>query len=673
MRSGSLAAVGKALTIVGLVVCAAILLLGVLYQRPMVPQLLVAITLAISIIPEGLPATATIVMALGVQRMARRHALVKTLPAVETLGGVTVICSDTTGTLTLNRMTVTHVATDGGFTAGEATPVDDLGRSVADASNGETGTGIGSAAGLLLTAAALCNDASLDPDHPGEVIGDPTEGALIRFAQRFGIDHEALEDRFPRVAECPFDSERQRMTTVHRVGDGLTAYAKGSVEGLLPLCDRICGDDGTVRAMTSADRGRILALCRGMAGDAQRTLGFAMRTTDASQAGLAPGTPDACAAGPGSPVLASPDPAVLERGFVFLGVTGMIDPLRREAGEAVRSCSAAGIRTVMITGDHPLTALAIARDLGIHRPGDTVVTGADLARMDDAALDAVVGSATVFARVTPGDKLRIIDSLRRTGEVIAMTGDGVNDSPALEAADIGVAMGVAGTDVAKGAADMILLDDSFATIAVAVKEGRRVARNIQKVIQFLLAGNIAEITTLLVAAALNLAAPLSGAHILWVNLATATRHAPVRSGTLFDCGLVGRVLAQGVFVALMTTAAYWVGTGWGAGAGGHAVGQTMAFCVLAFSQLLRALNQRSTTEPVWVRAEGANPWLVAAVLCSLALTMAVLLVPALREAFGLASLTGGQWAVTAALAAMSLVQMEVAKLPGRLRGRRDAV
>ena len=329
------------------------------------------------------------------------------------------------------------------------------------------------------------------------------------------------------------------------------------------------------------------------------------------------------------------------------------------------------------------TALAIAKELGIYQPGNTVLSGEELHALSDQALDEAVKTTTVFARVSPADKLRIIQSLKRNGEVAAMTGDGVNDSPALKAADIGVAMGITGTDVAKDAADMILLDDSFTTIAYAIKEGRRVYRNIQKVIQFLLAGNIAEILTLFIATVLNWDAPLLAVHILWVNLATATlpalalgvdpasknimKHRPVKSGTLFEKDLVQRVITQGVFVALLTIAAYWLG----AAGGNHSAGQTMAFSVLALSQMLRAFNQRSNTEPIWVRAEGHNPWLVASFLASAALMACILFIPALQSAFRLTSLTGQQWLLVIGLALLSIVQMEVVKCWKRYQLRRQ--
>lgn len=632
-------AVGKTLTIVGLIVCALIFAIGAFYQRPLIPQFLVAISLAISIIPEGLPATATIVMALGVQRMAKKNALIRKLPAVETLGGATVICSDKTGTLTLNKMTVTHIAVNGDFENGTTTPI------------GNAANQHPAVYKELVYAAALCNDASLDPDRKGEIIGDPTEGALIYLAQAFGIDHEALEDDYPRLFEQPFDSERKRMTTVHRINEKWISYTKGAVDEMLPLCTHILTSEG-VRPITEADKENITKLCLSMSEGALRVLGFAMRTLME---------------------LPTDDDENVEFDMTFVGVTGMIDPPRKEVADSVRTCRQAGIRTIMITGDHKVTALAIAKELDIYREGNTVVSGEELDTMTDDELDDAVKTTTVFARVSPADKLRIIQSLKRTGEVAAMTGDGVNDSPALKAADIGVAMGITGTDVAKDAADMILLDDSFTTIAYAIKEGRRVYRNIQKVIQFLLVGNIAEILTLFVATLFNWDAPLLAVHILWVNLATATlpalalgvdpasknimKHKPVKSGTLFEKDLVRRVIIQGIFVAAMTTCAYWIG----ASMGSHVTGQTMAFCVLAFSQMLRAFNQRSNTEPIWVRAEGINPWLIVSFVVSALLMACILLVPALQNAFRLTLLDGTQWLIVIGLSLMSILQVEIVK------------
>ncbi|MFR2849190.1 MAG: cation-translocating P-type ATPase [Hungatella hathewayi] len=474
-------------------------------------------------------------------------------------------------------------------------------------------------------------------------------------AQAFGIDHEALEAEYPRFWEQPSIPTGNAVTTVHRIDSQWKAYTKGAVDEMLPLCTHILTAKG-IRPITEADRENIAGLCLQMSENALRVLGFAMRTLS---------------------VVPQEDEEDLEFDMTFVGAAGMIDPPRREVAESVHTCLLAGIRTIMITGDHKVTALAIARELGIYREGNTVISGDELDCMSDDELDEAVKTTTVFARVSPADKLRIIQSLKRTGEVAAMTGDGVNDSPALKAADIGVAMGVTGTDVAKDASDMILLDDSFTTIAYAIKEGRRVYRNIQKVIQFLLVGNIAEITTLFVAT-MFLGHPAPAVHILWVNLATATlpalalgvdpasknimRHQPVKSGTLFEKDLVRRVVTQGIFVAALTMAAYWIGVRMG----NHTVGQTMAFCTLAFSQMLRAFNQRSNTEPIWVRAEGLNLWLFLSFAVSLLLMLCILFVPALQRAFRLTLMGGREWLVVIGLSLLSIVQVEVGKAVKRL-------
>ncbi len=633
-------AVGKVLTVAGIIICVLILAIGAFYHRPLVPQFLIAISLAISIIPEGLPATATIVMALGVQRMAKRNALVRKLPAVETLGSATVICSDKTGTLTLNKMTVTHIAVNGDFERGIVTPIEDGAKKHPHVYK------------ELVYAAALCNNASIDPDREGEIIGDPTEGALIYMAQAFGINHEELEDKYPRLFEQPFDSQRKRMSTVHEIEGNYISYTKGAVDEMIPLCTKILTAEG-IRDLTEKDKQNIQNLCLEMSSKALRVLGFAYKKIQE---------------------IPEQDDTDIEYDMTFLGAVGMIDPPRKEVAQSVSVCRQAGIRTIMITGDHKVTATAIAKELTIWQEGDRVVSGDELKSMTEQELDEAVKTTTVFARVSPADKLSIIQSLKRTGEVAAMTGDGVNDSPALKAADIGVAMGLTGTDVAKEASDMILLDDSFTTIAYAIKEGRRVYRNIQKVIQFLLAGNIAEITTLLIATIFNWDAPLLAVHILWVNLATATlpalalgvdpasknimKHQPVKSGTLFEKNLIQRVVVQGIFVAAMTLTGYWIGIS----LGGQMTGQTMAFCILAFSQMFRAFNQRSNTEYIWVRAEGHNPWLLISFIVSFLLVICILWIPYFQTAFKVTTLDGMQWMIVLFLSGCSIVQMEIMKL-----------
>lgn len=621
-----LAKAGMVLTTIGLIICSLVFAIGAFYGRPLLPQFLVAISLAISIIPEGLPATATIVMALGVKRMVKRNALIKKLPAVETLGNATVICSDKTGTLTLNKMTVTQAATND---FSQSHIVDQL------AANKTNQT--------LAYASALCNDASLNGEKE---IGDPTEVALILFAQKLGFNQSNLKKEFPRLFEQPFDSDRKRMTTLHKIDGQLTVFTKGATDEMLPLCTHIMTNNG-VRKITPQDKKQIAHLSHQMQAGALRVLGFATKIVD--------NLPEAN--------------ADLENNLTFIGIVGMIDSPRKEVAASVKTCREAGIRTIMITGDHKVTALAIAKKLNIYQPGDLAISGTELDQMSDAELDQAVEKATVFARVSPADKLRIIQSLKRNGEVTAMTGDGVNDSPALKAADIGVAMGVTGTDVA----DMILLDDSFTTIAHAIKEGRRVYRNIQKVIQFLLVGNIAEITTLFAATIFNWDAPLLAVHILWVNLATATlpalalgvdpasknimKHKPVKAGTLFEKDLVIRVITQGIFVALLTLTGYFIGKE----IGNQVVGQTMAFSILALAQMIRSFNQHSNTDPIWKRSAGNNPWLTVSFIISAFFMGIILFVPAMQDAFHITSLSAGQWLIVIALALLSIAQVELVK------------
>lgn len=631
-------AVGKILTIIGLIICVLIFAIGAFYGRPLLPQFLVAISLAISIIPEGLPATATIIMALGVQRMAKEHALIKNLPAVETLGNATVICSDKTGTLTLNKMTVTHLANGDDF----------LNKKILKAQKAVKNN---NAYKDLMYAASLCNDASLSPASPEEIIGDPTEGALIPLAQDFGYSVSSLRKEYPRLGEYPFDSIRKRMSTIHEINNEYVAYIKGALDELLPLCDSIATSNG-VQKLTKTDKENILALSHKMSDQALRVLGFASRT-----------------------ILNLPqENENIEQHLVFLGAVGMIDPARDEVKASIKMARKAGIKTIMITGDHKNTAVAIAKNLGIYANGNTVISGTELNEMTDSELDQAVKSTTVFARVSPNDKLRIIQSLKRNEEVVAMTGDGVNDSPALKAANIGVAMGISGTDVAKDVSDMILLNDSFTTITAAIKEGRKVYRNIQKVIQFLLVGNIAEITTLFIATLFNWDAPLLAVHILWVNLATASlpalalgvdpasknimKHKPVKTGTLFERDLVWRVISQGIFVALMTLLAYWIGDTFD----NPIAGQTMAFCILALSQMLRAFNQHSNTDPIWIRGNKVNIWLIVSFIVSAILMGVILFTPNLQSLFHLTNLTSRQWLVVIILSLFSILQVELMKL-----------
>lgn len=643
--------VGKILTLVGLIVCVVIMVIGRARGREWINLIFLGISLAISIIPEGLPATATIIMAFGVQRMAKKNALVKSLPAVETLGSATVICCDKTGTLTLNRMTVTHVAIGKDFETGTPTLTENL--------TSKYGRDIYAP---LLDGCALCGNAKFDPDRPGETMGDPTEGALILFADKFGINAEEYEDEHPRLFEQPFDSDRKRMTTLNRMERGLIAYTKGAVDEMLPLCTHLYTENG-VREMTDADRQRILELCNKMSDEALRVLGFAERRLDK---------------------VPEDETADVEFGMTFVGAVGMIDPPRKEVISAVETCHEAGIRVIMITGDHKVTALAIAKQLHIFRQGNTVITGTELDEMTDEQLDEAVKKCVVFARVSPSDKLRIIKSLKRTGEVAAMTGDGVNDSPALKEADIGVAMGITGTDVAKEAADMILLDDNFTTIEHAVREGRRVYRNIQKVIQFLVAGNISEILTLFLAFCFGWPDPILAIHVLLINLATDSLPAialgvdpadrnimkvpPVKSGTLFEKGVIIRIVLHGLFITAASLAAYGIAELCFGSTEEETQGiaMTMTFMVLALSQLVHAINQRSNYDSVFRPGQGHNKFLYGAMVASVAIVAFVSFVPGVMDFFRLVYLEWYQYLIVLALALFPLVAVEISKIFIRL-------
>ncbi len=635
-----LAKVGKTLSIVGAIVCVLIFSIGLLYNRPVLPLFMTAISLAISIIPEGLPATATIVMALGVKRMAKENALVRKLPAVETLGSSTVICSDKTGTLTQNKMKVTVLAIEPDIKNNRFKEVKDLNNDEKDDYR------------EIVLSGALCNDASIDPDKNHAILGDPTEGALIFLAEDdFKIDQEELEETYPREFEKPFDSDRKMMTTVHKINGEIVAYTKGAVDEMLELCTKIMTPNGE-REITNEDREKILELSTKMSSKALRTLGFAKKILSE---------------------VPEDEDANIEYDLTFIGMCGMIDPPRPEVMKSIKTCKNAGIRTVMITGDHLITATTIAKELGIYEEGNNSLSGDDLDEMTDEELDEVVSNTTVYARVSPKHKLRIIQSLKRTGEVAAMTGDGVNDAPALKAADIGIAMGINGTDVAKDSSDMILLDDDFTTIVYAVKEGRRVYRNIQKVIQFLLAGNIAEILTLFIATLLNWDAPILAIHILCINLATDSlpalalgvdpasknimKEKPVKSGSLFEKALVARVILHGIYIMIATIIAYQIGLR----TDSHIVGQTMAFVVLSVSQLFHAFSQRSNTESVFTRGNGHNKSLFLAIVVSFAILFVILFVPFMRDIFSLSLLKPMEWLITIGLSLLPLVLVEITK------------
>ena len=611
--------VGKTLSIVGIIVSILIFIIGFIYGKDVISLLMISISLAISVIPEGLPATATIVMALGVQRMASKNALVKKLPAVETLGSASVICTDKTGTLTQNKMTVVKTLFYDEFILNKESsiPLD------------------------FLLASMLCNNASLDG------VGDPTEVALLEFVKKENMN--LFSRTFKRVYEQPFDSDRKRMSVICDINDKMIVYTKGALEELLDLCPYILKDNEVIH-LTDEIKDTILKKGEELSSSAYRILGFAKKDIDY--------IPD--------------EGGNAENDLIFIGISCMIDPPRDEVKEAIKTFKDAGIKVVMITGDHKLTARAIAKDLGIYTDGDIVMTGNELHQISDKELALKANKITVFARVAPEDKLRIIGAFKANGEVVAMTGDGVNDSPALKAADIGVAMGKTGTDVAKDAADMLLLDDNFTTIEMAVREGRRVYSNIQKVIQFLLSGNIAEVLVVFFSVLFNLSVPLMAVHILFINLVTDTLPAlalgvdpenpddmkkrPVKDGSLFEKGLVTRVIFYGLLIALITFIAYILGV-----QSGYKDGVTMAFLVLCLSQIVHALNQHSTTLSIFSKKHPKNRYLYFAMFTSFVILMFVVFIPPIANFFSLVSLSFNEWVIVILLSLVPLVVLEIFK------------
>lgn len=656
---------GRGLAAGALAIVAVVFALGLLRGEDVRLMFLTAISMAVAAVPEGLPAVVTIALALGAQRMLRRQALVRKLPAVETLGSVTVICSDKTGTLTENRMTVTVLDV-----FGETQHVDALlrkGVPVLDAEHMPRLSPPVRSLGLLVKAAALCNDATLKAADDGQVgyraIGDPTEGALVVVAAQFGLLKSQLDERWPRVAEVPFTSERKRMTTVHQVNvpadqtdapwrnAPFVAFCKGAVDGLLEITGQVWAGDQVV-PLTDELRQRIQAANDRLAQDGQRVLGVAFRPLSAQ------------------PV--EPDEADLERDMTFVGLVGMIDPPRPEVKEAVQTCKTAGIRPLMITGDHPLTAQHIARELGI-AAGGQALTGQDLERISVEELKGVVEEVSVYARVSPEHKLKIVQALQDQGHIVAMTGDGVNDAPALKKADIGVAMGVTGTDVSKESADMVLLDDNFATIVAAVEEGRVIYDNIRKFVKYTMTSNAGEIWVMLLAPFLGMPLPLLPLQVLWVNLLTdglpglALTVEPAERGTMrrppyhpqesiFSRGMGRDILWVGLFMGLVS-----LGMGFWAWSGGRQDWQTMVFTTLTLSQMGNALAIRSRRDSLFQIGLFSNRALLGAVLLTFALQMAVVYVPFLQGLFNTVSLPPVDLAISLALSTVVFWAIELEK------------
>ena len=633
-----LSQLSKILSVLVLVICAFILAVDVWRIYPdvtaasMLDSFMVAVSLAVAAIPEGLAAVVTIVLSIGVTNMSKRNAVIRKLTAVETLGCAQIICSDKTGTLTQNKMTVVDHAGD-----------DER---------------------LLATAMSLCSDAV--PDESGEAVGEPTECALVNYATKLDLPKAALTKEYPRVAEAPFDSMRKMMSTVHRKEDGtIVQFTKGAPDEVLKRCTK-AWSGGRVVPMTEETRREILAANKEMADQALRVLCAAMRQWEA--------------------VPSESEAETLEQELCYLGLTGMIDPIRPEVKDAIAECKTAGIRAIMITGDHRDTAVAIAKQLGLLERPEQAITGAQLNEISDEELERTIGDYAVYARVQPEHKVRIVNAWRARGCITAMTGDGVNDAPSIKSADIGVGMGITGTDVTKNVADMVLADDNFATIVSAVEEGRRIYANIRKAIQFLLSSNLSEVVSIFAATMMGFVI-LKPAHLLWINLITDCFPAlalgmeqqepdimqqPPRDAKegIFAGGMAFDILFQGLAVSLVTLAAYFIGHYMEAGVWeivDSPDGTTMAFLTLSMAEIFHSFNMRSRRGSIF-RMDHRNKWLWGAGLVAFVLTTAVIYVPFLAAAFEFEHISLTEYAVALALGAMMIPLVELVKLVQRKLG-----
>src|SRR5918996_767195 len=626
--------VGHALARAAVVVVIIIVALGLFRGQPFIEMFIFGVALAVAVVPEALPAVVTISLALGVKRMVRRNALVRRLPAVETLGSTSVICSDKTGTLTRDEMTARRVFVGGRLLEVSGTGYEPRGTFSMNGTAVEPSEPLS----LLLRAAALASDARLERNEAGdkwEVKGDPTEGALVVAAAKAGLGKTELDAQFLRVSEIPFTAETKRMTTLHETPDGITAYAKGAPEVIVQSCARQLTERGE-EPLDDARRAEVLEAAQRMAGEALRVLAVAYKRDTA--------------------------PEDAEQGMTLLGLVGMIDPPRPEAQAAVRACEEAGIKVIMITGDHPLTAKAVADELGLSKTGQ-VVTGAELEAMGDEELERTVGSIEVCARVSPAHKLRVVTALQKRGQVVAMTGDGVNDAPALKKADIGIAMGITGTDVSKEAAAMTLTDDNFASIVAAVEEGRGIFSNIKKYLMYLLSSNIGEIGLMAGATPAGLPPPLSAGQILFLNFATdglpalslagdppegELMHRPPRDPRtgIFTRPVIMLMLVGGVWSAIVNLSLFV----WALNSGRSiAEAMTMTFVSLVLIQFFKAYNFRSDRHSV-LSQPFANKWLNLAIVWELIMLGLILYVPLLERTFGTFALSARDWLIIVAAA-----------------------
>lgn len=637
---------GKILGYAALAICALIFVVGILYGNDVLDMFMMAVSLAVAAIPEGLQVISTVVLAMGVQRLVKSNAIVRTLPSVESLGSATVICSDKTGTLTQNKMTVV----EGWTSTGEV----DFKNASQSGTSFDT---MNEQERTLLMSGLLCTDAHLKllPDGTAENSGDPTETAIVDVALQYGLNKNEVEDKYKRIEEVPFDSERKRMTTINKHPDGnLIVNVKGALDEVLSVTTQILVD-GEVRAITDEDVEDITAQNNQMAQKALRVLAIAQKEI--------------------SDIPSDVNAETIEKDLIFVGLMGMIDPARPEVIEAVKKCRTAGIRPIMITGDHKITAVAIAQEIGMFNEGDTALTGSELEEISDEELYRDVHKYSVYARVAPEHKVRIVKAWQSHGEVVSMTGDGVNDAPALKQADIGTAMGIVGTEVAKDASDIILTDDNFATIVSAIEEGRRIYDNILKSIQFLLSSNVGEVLLIFIASIFNLGNPLLPIHILWINLVTdslpalalsvdpaekdiMTRNPRNTQEGFFTKGMTWRIAYQGVTIGLISLVAYLLGRH----DGGQQLGQTMAFAVLAFAQLFHVRNLHSNRLSSFRTSIFKNKALIGGILISAVMMLAILLYPPFMKAYKLVEMDTIHWLYVLGLSLVPIVVVELFKL-----------
>ncbi|NCO23684.1 MAG: calcium-translocating P-type ATPase, SERCA-type [Candidatus Infernicultor aquiphilus] len=650
--------VGKKLGLIILVVVGLVVLIGSLRGIKFFEMFLIGISLAVAAVPEGLPAVVTVVLALGVQRMIKKNVIVRRLPAVETLGATTVICSDKTGTLTQNQMTVRKLVLPEKNIEVEGEGYRPVGKFYQ--SEQEIQPQTDPDLSLLLRGAVLCNNAELQKNNENnqwEIIGDPTEGALVVTAAKAGYDKKKLEQDYPRVKEFPFDSDRKQMSTLHQTPDGSQIiFVKGAPDQVISFCTYY-QKNGTKEEMGESIKNKVLAQNRELAVEALRVLAIAYRLVDKENLDEIKEIKDA------------------EKELIFLGLIAMIDPPRKEAIESVKTCLRAGIHPIMITGDYSLTAKAIASELGIYHSGDRIITGEELEKMSPSELEEAVGNTTIFARVSPRHKRRIVSALQKNKQVVAMTGDGVNDAPALKESDIGIAMGITGTDVTKEASDMILTDDNFASIVGAVEEGRKIYQNIKKFIHYLISCNLGEIITIAGAIFIGLPYPLIPIQILWVNLVTDGLPAlalgldpaekdimqmPPRDPNkgIFSGKMGFNIFSQGIFIGLLSLSAFYIGISFYS----LEIARTMAFATLSFSQLAQSLNARSQKFSIFRIGLFTNLYLIMAIFISGLLQFLVMVIPSLQVIFKTVWLDLNQWWIVVTLSLAPIIYVEFLKL-----------